>query len=220
MLWPDVQCEILDACRPLLESRGFKFVKSRSSFERSTATGRLMFQFRFSTTHQLNHWVQAGCGVRHDAIERIVHQSSAIDKAAKSSTTTINKAWTRPLIVNTAEEQAAAITQLQTYVQEVALPFLEREYTLKDISALLNVTDPEGLPIWGVAFGIHHWQRGLAAAKLAGDPRFENLRRHYTAHVRAWNNGLYFPAFEGCLKFIDEHVGQPRARSQPLWKIC
>lgn len=207
MTWEDIKREILEACGPLVESRGFKFVKSRTSFEKPTPTGRLMIWFRFVASDVGNYSVSIGCGVRHDAIERIVNQTSTTDKRAQSSTSTISLVWNDGAVMwlNTSEERAAAITKLRAYMQDIALLFLEREYTLQDFSAILNVTDAEGRPNF-VGPGNNFWQRALAAAKLARDPRFDDLRRHYTAHVRAFSRAFYFPQFEACMKYIDEHV--------------
>jgi hypothetical protein len=139
-------------------------------------------------------------------IERIVHQASTADKRAQSCTTTIAAEWSDDLFLNSPEEQVITISRLQAYIREVALPFLERDYSLADLSALLNLVDFEGQPIYRTGMGTCFWQRGLAAAKLAGDHRFEDLRRHYTAHIRAVSNGFYYPEFAACMKYIDENL--------------
>jgi hypothetical protein len=144
MLWQDVKQQILDACGPLLESQGFKFVKSRSTFQKPTPSGRMIVRFLFTASDVGNYSVAVGCGVRHDIIERVVHQTSTIAKRVQGSTTTINAEWSDSMYLNTPEEQAVAAKALQTYIREVALPFLLRDYTLADFSALLNETDLKG----------------------------------------------------------------------------
>jgi hypothetical protein len=84
---------------------------------------------------------------------------------------------------------------------------LEREYSLEDFSRLLNVTDGEGNPIERTGMGVRFWQRGLAAATLAGDPRYESLRGHYTERLRVLSNGCYLAEFQRCLRYIEEHTG-------------
>ena len=203
MSWPLIQLDVLEPCKALLTAHGFKLVKSRMSFEKPSADGRLVVRVLFVASDVGNYSVQIGCGIRHDAIERIVEAGVAPERR-QSTATTIQAEWSRTWGLNTAEEQQEAITELLRYLHEVALPFLEREYSLADYSALLNQTDADGNPVEQLGMGVHFWQRGLAAARLAGDPRFESLRRHYTERLRALSNGLYLPAFEKCLRYLDE----------------
>jgi len=205
MSWPSIQSDVLHACQALLEPHGYKLVKSRTSFERPTATGRLSVRLLFVASDVGNYSLRVGCGVRHDAIERIVDMGRAPEQRSNSAWT-INAEWSNPLSLNSAEEQAEAVSGLHEYIRAVALPFLGREYSLEDFSTLLNVTDAEGLPIERSGMGVHFWQRGLAAARLAGDGRFESLRRHYTHRVHSLSNGLYLPEFEKSLTYMDDHI--------------
>jgi len=208
MSWQAIQLELLESCKPLLEPRGYKLVKSRSSFEKPTAGGRLIIRLLFVASDVGNRSVQIGCGVRNDAIEQIVSQGAPPATGAAAIPTTLHAEWSHRFWLNSVEEQEEAASRLRQYVRETALPFLEREYSLGDFSALLNVTDVAGKPIERIGMGVRFWQRGLAAARLANDPRFESLRRHYTQHLRALSNGCYLSEFQRCLKYLDERMGQ------------
>jgi len=207
MSWQAIQLDLFEACKSLLEPHGYKRVKSRSSFEKPTATGRLMVQLLFVASDVGNQSVQIGCGVRHNAIEQLVSMGAAPKPGAGAIPTTIHAEWSGRFWLNSVAEQAEAAFELPRYIREVALPFLEREYSLADFSTLLNVTDGEGKPIERIGMGVRFWQRGLAAARLAGDPRFDSLRRQYTEYLRTLSNGCYLPEFERCLKYMDDHSG-------------
>ena len=61
---------------------------------------------------------------------------------------------------------------------------------------MLNVAAPGKLcEFCNSNWRFHH---GLAAAKLAGDSRYEELKKQYSAFLRALSNGFYFPEFERC----------------------
>ncbi|MDB6122743.1 MAG: hypothetical protein JWQ71_1736 [Pedosphaera sp.] len=204
--WKNIKSDILKGCEDILRPHAYKLVRSRSSFEKPTATGRLIVLMNFVSSDVGNRFVRIRCGVRNNEIERIVSRTLSTDKGYHPSTITIGTDCDTVWLLNTQEEQASTIKGLQSYIQDVALPFLEKDYSLQDFSALLNVTDAEGRPVYRVGMGIRFWQRGLAAAKLAGDERFDDLKRHYTDHVRVLSNGFYFPEFEKCLRYIDEYA--------------
>jgi hypothetical protein len=203
MSWEDIQVTVLRSCEDILRAHGYKLVKSRNHLEKTIATGRLIVRFTFVASDVGNRFVRVGCGVRNHAIEEIVNRTSSLEQRSQAFTTTIDMNCDTIWWLNTEKEQAATITGMHKYFREVALPFLEKEYSLEDFSALLNVTNPEGRPVYRVGMGTRFWQRGLAAAKLAGDARFDELKRHYTEHVRELSNGLYFPEFERCVRIVD-----------------
>jgi hypothetical protein len=204
--WEDTKSSVLEGCEDLLSPHAYKLVKSRSSFEKPTATGRLIIRLAFIATDVGNRFVRIGCGVRNNAIEELVNATSSLDKRSHSSTTTINTYCDTLWLLNTPDEQASTISGLLAYIQDTALPFLERDYSPQDLSALLNITDSDGRPVYRVGMGTQFWQRGLAAAKLAGDERFDDLKYHYTNHVRSLSKGLYFLEYERCVRRIDEYV--------------
>ena len=204
MSWSDIKSSILGAAGELLEPHGYKLIKSRDSYEKLTPTGRLVIRLTLVASDVGNYSVRIGCGVRNDAIEDIFHRTSTVDKRCQSSTPTIIIGGDERWRLNTAEEQAVAIAGLQKYIQEAAIPFLQKAYSLQDFSDLLNTTNTDGrCPYHGSIWRCH---RGLIAAKLAGDPRFEELKRQYSGFLRVTSNGFYFPEFEKCLKNIDDPV--------------
>jgi hypothetical protein len=193
--WSDIKTKVVNACGDILSPHGHRFVKSRSSFERTIATGRLSVLLTLISSDVGNRFARIGCGVRNSAVEKLVGGSPA-DTTVSLSCDTL---W--PL--NTPEDLASTICGLQAYIQEVALPFLGKDYSFQQLSDLLNVTDETGHPVYRIGMGIRFWQRGLAAAKLAGDGRFAALKVHYTDHVRSLSKGLYYREYEDSIRRIE-----------------
>lgn len=205
MSWNEIKSLILKSCGELLEPHGFRLVKSRDCFDKVSPTGRLVVQLTLVASDVGNYSVRIGCGVRNNAIEDMVHRTSSVDKRRQSSTTTINISCDQLWWLNTSAEVAAAIVGLQTYIRDVALPFLQKDYSAQDFASLLNTTDSDGrCPCHGN--GIWRCHRGLAAAKFADDARYEELKRQYSDFLRTLSNGLYFPEFERCVRNLDGHV--------------
>ena len=162
-----------------------------------------MIYFTLVASDVGNRFVRTGCGVRNNAIEDLFHKTSSTDKRCQSATATIGVSCDKLWVLNTTEEVAIAISELNAYVRDVALPFLQKKYSLQDFSMLLNTTNTDGrCPYF--ANSIWRCHRGLIAAKLAGDARFEALKREYSDYLRTVSNGLYFPEFQRCLKNIDD----------------
>ena len=196
--WSDIKTKVVNACGDILSSCGYRFVKSRSSFETPIATGRLSVRLTLISSDVGNRFARIGCGVRNSAVEKLVGGSSA-DTTVSLSCDTL---W----LLNTPEDLASTIRGLQSYIQEVALPFLGSDYSLQHLSDLLNITDEAGLPVYRVGMGTRFWQRGLAAAKLADDGRFAALMAQYTSHVRSLNKGLYYREYEDSVRRIEAYV--------------
>jgi len=203
--WSDIKDKVVHACADILCSHGYRFVKSRSSFEKTIETGRLSVFLTLTSSDVGNRFVYIGCGVRNSAIEKLVGGSSA--------ETTVSLWCDTLFLLNTLEDQTSTICGLQTYIQEVALPYLCRDYSFQHLSDLLNITDEAGLPLYRVGMGINFWQRGLAAAKLARDGRFAALKVHYTDHVRSLSKGLYYQEYEDAVRRIEAYMVQPKDRA-------
>jgi hypothetical protein len=196
--WSDIKTTVFNECGDILSSHGYRLVKSRSSFERTITTGRLSVFLTLISSDVGNRFARIGCGVRNSAVEKLVGGSSA-DTTVSLSCDTL---W----LLNTPEDLASTLCGLQTHIREVALPFLGRDYSFQQLSDLLNVTDEAGLPVYRVGMGIRFWQRGLAAAKLAGDDRFAALKAHYTHYVRSLSKGLYYREYEDSVRRIEAYA--------------
>lgn len=186
--WSDIKTKVVNACGDVLNSHGYRFVTSRNSFERTTVTDRLSVGLILISSDVGNRFARIGCGLRNSPIEKLVGGSPA-DTTLSLSCDTL---W----LLNTSDEQISTISGLQTYIRHVALPFLEKHYSFQQLSELLNITDAAGVPVYRTGMGTRFWQRGLAAARLAGDARCADLKIHYTKHVRSLSGGIYYPEFE------------------------
>ena len=162
MSWNDIKASVYASCGALLEPHGFRLIKSRSSYEKVTANGRLMIYFTLVASDVGNRFVRTGCGVRNNAIEDLFHKTSSTDKRCQSATATIGVSCDKLWVLNTTEEVAIAISELNAYVRDVALPFLQKKYSLQDFSMLLNTTNTDGrCPYF--ANSIWRCHRGLIA---------------------------------------------------------
>jgi hypothetical protein len=197
--WNDIKTRVVSACGDTLIPHGYRFIKSRSRFEKSIARGCLSVSLTLISSDAGNRFARIGCGVRNSAVEDLMGGASTADTTIGLSCDTL---WQ----LNTPGDQESTIHGLQTYIQEVALPFLERDYSFQQLSDLLNVTDEAGLPVYRVGMGTRFWQRGLAAARLAGDRRFADLKTRYTNHVRSLSGGMYYPEYEKSVRRIEAYV--------------
>ena len=128
-----------------------------------------------------------------------------MDKRCQPYTDTVALFSHNRWVLNTSEDQATTIVGFQAYIRDVALPFLQKEYSFQDLSTMLNTTNPDGrCPFYNNA--VKRCHRGLAAAKLAGDTRYEELKKQYSTFLRGLSNGFYFPEFEMCVKNIERNM--------------
>ncbi len=202
MAWDDTRAEVLAALASWLGPHGYKLIKSRDAFEKSSRTERrsvypMLVASRYGT-YTLDVW----CGVRNNAIEDWFHRTSGVEKKFRSRYTTINRASEQRWPLDTATDVAAAIGKAERFTRETALPFLEREYTYQDYSDLLNAdpTEPD-CPYHGNRENRCHY--GLIAAKLAGDPRYPELKEAYAHYLRTTNNGFHYPRFEAMVADLE-----------------
>ncbi len=205
MSWNEIKSAVLQPCGSLLEPHGYKFIKSRNSHVKASATGKLIVHIGLTATDHGNYYANIGCGVRNNTIENIVNMTATCDKSAKPHTATVFISSHNRWLLNTAEDQAVTIAGFQAYIKEVALPFLQQEYSFQNFSTMLNTTAPDKFCPFNNS--IRRYHRGLAAAKLAGDTRYEELKKQYSIFLRALSNGFYFPEFEKCVKNIEEFAG-------------
>lgn len=214
MSWNDIKADILKACGTILEPKGFRFLKARKTYVKPIPAGRLMVQFVLTATDHGNYYGNVGCGVRNDKIEEIVNLTATFDKIEKPHTTTISVFSQKKWHLNSTEEIAVAIAGFKSFIQEEALPFLQTEYSFQDLSNMLNSSAPGSGCVFCNSFRRFH--RGLAAAKLAGDARYDELKKQYWSYFKTSSNGFYLPEFEQCLKnieAIDSQNGSLRIRT-------
>jgi len=70
MAWDDTRSLIIAACGTCLEPHGYKLVKSRDAFEKSSASERRGVYILLVASKHGNYKLRVWCGVRNSAIER------------------------------------------------------------------------------------------------------------------------------------------------------
>ena len=141
-----------------------------------------------------NYKLRVWCGVRNNAIEERFHITSGVDKKYRANYTTINLDCGAYWSLNSEKEIAQAVANAKRFIADTAIPFLEREYSTQDYSALLNTNAAGQCPYHGNPQNRCHY--GLIAAKLATDADFEKLKAVYAEYLRSNNNDFYYPRFE------------------------
>jgi hypothetical protein len=192
--WDDTRSAVIAPCGARLEPQGYKFVRSRNAFELSSASERRAVCIILVASKHGNYMLQVWCGVRNNTIEECFHRTSGVNQKDRGLYTTINFDCGEYSYLNSVEEIAQAVTNVQRFITDTAIPFLEKEYSERDYSRLLN-TNPSGIcPYHGNPVNRCHY--GLIAAKLAADPAYEQLRVDYAEYLRSTNKGFYHPRFE------------------------
>lgn len=192
--WDDTRSTIIAACGTRLEPNGFKLVKSRNAFERSSASERRMVCMMLVASKHGNYMLRVWCGVRNNSIEERFHRTSGVHQKDRGLYTTIGLDCGEYWYLNSSEEIAQAVAKSQRFIRDTAIPFLEQEYSERDYSRLLN-TNPSGIcPHQGNRVNRCHY--GLIAAKLAADPAYEQLQVVYGEYLRSTNKGFNCPRFE------------------------
>ena len=201
MAWDDTRSAVISSCGTLLEPRGYKLVKARDAFERSSTSERRGVYIMLVSTKHGNYKLRVWCGVRNKDIEERFHKTSGVDKKYQPSYTTINLDCGEYWSLNTEEEIAHAVANAKAFIDERAIPFLEENYSINDYCSLLN-TNPSGkCPFHGNPENRCHY--GLIAAKLAADPRYDELKATYTKFLMLTNNGFYYPRFQRLIADIE-----------------
>jgi hypothetical protein len=128
--------------------------------------------------------------VRLEPVQQIVNQfSGSPPKYHKLTTTTLTQlGWFFPgephpkqYSVTNEPEVIAAVKQLAPIIQHKILPFLDHYKDVKAIDEMINELDPSPdsthMPVHGLT--------ALVAARLAHNPRFEELAAKYLTPVRS-----------------------------------
>jgi hypothetical protein len=192
--WDRIKPLITSVSGELLGPRGYKLVKSRDAFEKMSKSERRGVYLGLVASNVGNYWMQPCCGMQNNMIQECFHRTSGIDKGSRHYYTTINLRAGDDWLLNSEHEIEIALAGLRRFLVETALPFLEREYSYQDYCDLLN-RDPEGnCPHQMIAQ--HRCHYGLIAARLAGDPRYDELKQIYATRLQRDNSGFYYPPFE------------------------
>ena len=194
MTWERIKPLITSASGELLEPRGYKLVKSRDAFEKSSKSERRGVYLAPSASSAGNYTMQPWCGIQNNMIEECFHRTSGVDRRNRVYYTTINLQAGDLWWLNSEHEIEIALAGLRRFLVETALPFLEREYSYQDYCDLLNRDPEENCPHQMNPQNRCHY--GLIAARLAGDPRYDELKQVYATRLRRVSGGFYYPPFE------------------------
>ncbi|MYM89378.1 hypothetical protein GTP91_19650 [Rugamonas sp. FT82W] len=200
--WEDTKARVVRECGERLLALSYKYVKSRSAFEKSSQGERRAVNFLFTGSNVGNHWMSIWCSVRNDAIESIFHRTSGIDKKSQPVYSTINFSTVDTMRVDSEKDVDLFIAKANAFISETAIPFIEQPYSYPAYSDLLNST-PESAQCRYHANPQNRCHYGLIAAKLSNDPRYEDLKRTYLEFFRANNGGAYLPRFERLLADLE-----------------
>ena len=194
MAWESIKPLITSVSAGLLEPRGYKLVKSRDTFEKTSKSERRGVYLGLVASNVGNYWMQPSCGIQNNMIQECFHRTSGVDKRSRHYHTTINLQAGDSWLLNSEQEIEIALAGMRCFLVETALPFLERAYSYQDYCDLLN-RDPDGnCPYQMTAQNRCHY--GVIAALLAGDPRYEELKQIYATRLQRVFDGFYYPSFE------------------------
>jgi hypothetical protein len=194
MDWNQTKSRIIAECRAWVEPFGYRLVKSRDAFEKSSATERRGVYILLIASKHGNYTLRVWCGIRNNAIEERFHKTSGVDKKHRANYTTLNLDCGHRWYLNSEEGICQAVAEAKRFIVGAALPFLEREYAYQDYCVLLNSDPRERCPYHGNRENRCHY--GLIAAKFAGDARYEDLKNVYSEFLQTTNNGFYYPRFK------------------------
>lgn len=188
---PDHKSVILDAIGPGLESRGYKFVVSRCSFEKKSANESRGVHLFISKNGSASCSVSVRCGIKVAAIDEIYHRTSGIERKYQPHHPTVDLVHRGSThTIGTIEDLDEAIAEIADFIDRQALPFLERSYSLRDYSDMLNESPCRFHSAW-----MSRGHYGVVAAKLAGDERFDSLVESYSDLYQKSNDGFYYKGF-------------------------
>lgn len=194
MAWDDIRATVIAACGACLEPHGYKLVKSRDAFEKSSPSERRGVYILLVATNHGNYMLKVWCGCRNNAIEERFHKTSGVDKKQRANYTTINFNCGEYWRLNTDKEVAQAVENAKRFITDTAIPFLERDFSYRDYSQLLNTNPGENCRYHGNPQNRCHY--GMIAAKFADDSAYEELKSIYSKFLRSTNKGFYYPRFE------------------------
>ncbi|TDB64565.1 hypothetical protein [Arundinibacter roseus] len=164
-------------------SHNFPFYPTPAQFRRSTVSGFDNVIFSFSP-YQEALWVDVFFGNRFETVEQIAQQflTNRLDFRPDANTllTTIGRFRQRTYFHYKLKNQSdfdAACADITTFFVEKGFAFFELVGTLSELDSILN-DFPEQRCAY-VANATHRAFKGLIAARLAQNPRFEKLYDFY-----------------------------------------
>jgi hypothetical protein len=192
--------------QPTLAEHGFKFLKARTAFERAREDVIDTYRLDFYSSSK-GHRIQPGIAMRYAALDRIYHQVSGAEPANQKYHAAINFALWRVfggieryeflLTDDTVESVAVAILDA---FRTVALPFFESHTRIADVDRLFNER-PRDYEVL-----VHNSDDGTRiafatiAARLVGNPRYEELVQAYREQLAVANGGHHLPVYDALLE--------------------
>lgn len=193
MEWRDIKAEMAALVGEKVSPLGYKFVKSQDSFERRSGDETRFIFLGFVAKKNAFHHMRPWCGIRNAEIERVFHKTSGVDAKYQRNYTVVNAGRHDSLDLDTAQERETAKQQIAAFLREVALPLLEREYSIQDYSRMLNTN-----PSMRCAYHANPENRchyGLICARMVDDLCYTTVKTAYSAYLQETSNGFYYPRF-------------------------
>ena len=193
MDWPEVKTELIASVGKILVPIGYTFVKSQESFEQKSGKGIRFIFLGFVAKKDAFHHMRMWSGIQNREVEEVFHRTSGVDKKYRRNYTVVNLGMDDYLGLDSKAMIEEAKREANRFVQEVAMPFLEKDYTIGAYSQMLNANPADRCPYHGNRENRCHY--GLICAKLACDPCYKMAKEEYSAFLRTTNNGFYYPGF-------------------------
>ncbi len=186
-----------------LSPMGFKLVKSRRRFERRRGPVADAFTLTLLRASAGTR-IQPGVNIRYEELDRIYHQVSGARPADRVHHAAISfgiatvfgdRARYEVMLAGLNRVDDAG-TALMRIFEDVALPFFDRHSTIADVDRLYNEDPSSSL---ARHYLLHHFARcayATIAAKLVGNPRYDEITRIYAAFLQEVGGGYRATDYE------------------------
>ncbi len=195
MTWTDIKRKIIKECGEVLVGTPYRFVPSRNAYELPSSDENRSINIGLTASNRGNRWMSIWCSMRNNAIEESYLRALCIEKADINYYHTVSLKGLQLVQINTDWEIEDAIREAKRFITTKGLQFLSKQYTLSDLSEMLNANPDEALCPYHPnpqSCRLH----GLIVAKLSKDSRYEELKVNYERFMRDSNKGFFYPQFQ------------------------
>jgi len=192
----DPKSKLFEELATELGAAGFKLVKSRGAFEREREGVNDLFKLDFYTSTAGNR-IQPAIIMRFASLDRLYHQVSGAKPADRKYHAAVSFAIWRvyggpqkyEFLLSDESTVGTVAEKLSLTFREVALPFFDNHSTVADVDRLLNEMPNAPQTILYHTDGWTRCAYATIAAKLAANPRYDELVGVYDAYLTALDGG-------------------------------